>query len=260
MHAGAQDVTEVEVSYNKFVRLPSLDSLTSLKTFRALGDAAAAWRMDEEEGATKFDRLTKVTDLILEGNMLTRVPGLTNMRSLRILWLGSNEITTIYPGDFQGATRLVALTISNNKIVSVATEAFAHLKGLAFTPQAWEPLCDAGMPFCVEGEPFRDKFGVGLWRKTGLETGLGYFGPSAEWVVSPISFSPNPVGCVWVGPLVSDLDCSTCVLGYELSTTVGSNSTPTCTKPEFRPYNGWEGSADKDSLRLRLDHTVRAIL
>jgi len=38
---------------------------------------------------------------------LTRVPSLRNMRSLRALWLVSNKITLIAPGDFEGATQLV---------------------------------------------------------------------------------------------------------------------------------------------------------
>ena len=31
----------------------------------------------------------------------------------------------------------------------------------------------------------------------------------------PISYAPNPAECRWVGPGVSDLECNTCVLGYQ---------------------------------------------
>ena len=51
----------------------------------------------------------------------------------------------------------------------------------------------------------------------------------------PISFSPNPKLCIWKGPLVSDLDCSACVVGYETT----SESNATCVQPRFRPHTGW---------------------
>ena len=61
------------------------------------------------------------------------------------------------------------------------------------------------------------------------------------------SFAPNPVGCVWKGPHVSDLDCATCALGYE--TTNATNTT--CFQPEFRPYKGWAADLSRAPLQLQ---------
>ena len=76
--------------------------------------------------------------------------------------------------------------------------------------------------------------------------GLGHFGGGAERALSPIAFAPNPVECLWIGPLVSDFNCSTCVIGYE------TNSTDdTCVKPEFRPYRGWNTSVNRNRLQIQ---------
>jgi hypothetical protein len=78
-------------------------------------------------------------------------------------------------------------------------------------------------------------------------SGLGYFGGGHDFALPPIAFAPNPVECLWIGPLVSDFNCSTCVLGYE--TTSADNIT--CTKPAFRPYRGWATSADRTNLQIQ---------
>ena len=134
--------------------------------------------MTNEESETKFDKLVSTTFLILETNLLTRVPSLKNMRSLRELYLESNKITRIAPGivwhaprwhtsewrvwfacvptvclpsclwpagrlafagDFAGATQLVVLSLAGNRIVEVAAEAFGNLKALQFKPEDFEP-------------------------------------------------------------------------------------------------------------------------
>ena len=76
---------------------------------------------------------------------------------------------------------------------------------------------------------------------------LGAFGGGHEWSRVPITTSPNPVECKWVGPNMSDFDCSTCRLGYE-SDPIAVN---TCIKPEFRPYKGWFDSEDPAKLKLK---------
>ena len=55
--------------------------------------------MKDDESAAKFDKLVSAVGIVLEKNLLTRVPSLKNMRSLRALWLESNKITRIAPGD-----------------------------------------------------------------------------------------------------------------------------------------------------------------
>ena len=77
--------------------------------------------------------------------------------------------------------------------------------------------------------------------------GLGHFGGGDDWVLAPIALAPNPVECLWIGPLVSDFDCSTCVLGYETT----SAEDTTCVKPEFRPYRGWATIAKGTRLQIQ---------
>ena len=77
--------------------------------------------------------------------------------------------------------------------------------------------------------------------------GLGHYGGSSDYGYAPIAFAPNPVECLWIGPLVSDFNCSTCVIGYE--TTSADNTT--CVKPEFRPYRGWNTSANRTRLQIQ---------
>ena len=83
----------------------------------------------------------------------------------------------------------------------------------------------------------------GLWQ----HSKLGFFGGGQDYAYVPISASPNPVDCVWVGPFVSDFNCSACRLGYESVT----NAVNTCVKPEFRPYKGWADSEDRAELKLQ---------
>ena len=54
--------------------------------------------MGDGESERKFDGLVSTRYLFLEKNLLTRVPSLKNMRSLKELWLESNKITRIAPG------------------------------------------------------------------------------------------------------------------------------------------------------------------
>ena len=56
-----------------------------------------------------------------------------------------------------------------------------------------------------------------------------------------------PAECLWIGPNMSDYDCSSCVLGYE---TTGPDDA-TCVKPKFRPHKHWEGSAERSQLKLQ---------
>ena len=74
-----------------------------------------------------------------------------------------------------------------------------------------------------------------------------HVGRTANWTNPAIGFSPNPVECVWVGPSVSDLNCSGCVLGYETE----SADNNTCVKPDFRPHKGWGTTSDHPELRIQ---------
>ena len=55
------------------------------------------------------------------------------------------------------------------------------------------------------------------------------------------------VECVWIGPLISDYDCSSCILGYERT----SSNDSTCIKPGFSVHKHWAGSVEKAQLKLQ---------
>ena len=214
-------------------KLPNMDDLTALKIFAA---SHTQVHMNDTESETQFDGLVSVETMYVEGNLLTRVPSMKNMQNLTALWLASNQITAIFPGDFLGAQRLVMLTLGGNRITSVATEAFANLAAFQVKPSEFNPTN-------ADGTPYTDGYGVGLWP----HTGLGYFGGNQEWAHVPMDFSPNPVQCRWVGPLVSDFNCSRCVLGYEAI----SAGNATCAKPAFRPHRGWRAARNEPSSSFR---------
>ena len=194
------------------------------------------WHMNETENEVKFDGLVAAETLYIQGNQLDRVPGFKNMRSLEFLNVAFNKITKIAPGDFKGATRLVCLSLSGNAIVSVATAAFGNLKALHFTRDEFEPKK-------ADGSPYVNDIGMGLW----LRFEKGHFGADTDYAYPPIAFAPNPVKCVWTGPHIADLTCSSCVLGYETT----SSTDNTCVKPRFRPFKDWESSDARAELQLQ---------
>ena len=214
-------------------KFPNMDDLTALKN---LGATHTKVHMNDTESETQFDGLVSVETIYVEGNLLTRVPSMKNMQNLRALQLEDNQITAIFPGDFRGAQRLVMLTLGGNRITSVATEAFANLAAFQVKPSEFN-ITNA------DGTPFMDAIGIGLWPH--MEP--GYFGGNQEWAHVPMSFSPNPVQCQWVGPLLSDFNCSRCVLGYEAI----SAGNATCAKPAFRPRRGWRDSKERAQLQLQ---------
>ena len=191
---------------------------------------------NESESETKFNGLVSVTEMVLGSNSLRRIPSFKNMRSLVAVALESNKITMIAPGDFRGAVQLVHINLGNNRIVSAAAEGFANLARLQVKPAVFNPT-DA------DNNPVKPLFGMGLWFN--LERGA--FGGSRDFAAPIVSFSPNPVECLWTGPLVSDFNCSTCVLGYETA----SASNNTCVKPEFRPHKEWATSSDRIQLQFQ---------
>ena len=116
--------------------------------------------MNEQERATKFNGLVSAQQLGLTSNLLTRVPSLKRMGRLSSLYLEGNMITMIAAGDFDGATRLVQLTLGGNVIVSVAAEAFVDLAAFRVAPENFDPKND-------DGTPFSSSYGIGalcVWR------------------------------------------------------------------------------------------------
>lgn len=224
---GLTSLTYLSTPECRFQKLPNMDDLAALKYLHTNG---GQFHVSTNESASKFDRLISVDNLNLENNFLARVPSVKNMGNLTTLWLASNQITTIFPGDFSGAKRLVQLGLGGNRITSVAFEAFINLEAFRVQPNKFNPQH-------ADGTPYTYIYGIPLWP----HTGLGYFGGNQTWSLPPIIFAPNPVQCLWVGPLVSDFNCSHCALGYEAA----SADNATCIKPVFR------GSAERAQLQLR---------
>ena len=91
--------------------------------------------------------------------------------------------------------------------------------------------------------------GMSVWRSPALGAFEDPRVPTNEYSAVAIGLAPNPVECLWVGPRMSDFDCSTCVLGYERDLTA---TVPTCLWPNsFKVHNGWSGSSAQALLRLR---------
>ena len=193
-------------------------------------------RMNDDELESKFDNLVSTVSLGLGTQLLTRVPSVKNMVNLETLYLETNKITMIGPEDFKGAISLLVLTLAGNSIVSVATSAFENLLLFRVRPEDFNPTN-------ADGTPYTDGSGIGIWRSAKL----GAFGNTQDFAFTPIQISPNPVDCVWVGPFMSDFDCSACRLGYESD----PSAVNTCVKPEFRPYKRWADSEDQAALELQ---------
>lgn len=218
--------------------LPNMDDLTALTSITLY---ASKLHMNDNESEAQFDGLVSAETINLAGNALTRVPSLKNLTSLRSLWLQGNRITKIFAGDFAGAVKLVVISLGGNIITSVAPNAFARLTYLRVTPQQFNATN-------FDGTPYQDAYGVGVWPHISKH---GHFGGNESWAQTPISFSPNPVECLWVGPNVNDLNCSRCVLGYEII----SEDNATCAKPKFKPKRGWGESKEYSQLQLQLKDT-----
>ena len=217
--------------------LPNLDDLTALTDLTAYadGNGGGSIQLNEADSATKFNRLAALDVLLMVGQSLVSVPNLYGLASLTALYLKSNAITSIAQGAFAGAPQLVMLLLGNNLITHVAPGAFNSLASLRVLAADFAPMLPDGQPW------HSPLVGAGMW----LHSGTGYFGPPEEFAFRPISFSPNPTRCEWVGPNVSSFDCSSCMLGFE---TAGPDNA-TCVMPVFRPYRAW--AANYSRLRLQ---------
>ena len=218
---GLTSLAELNLGDCRLKHLPSLNGLAALTSLKLYANADGNWHMDAEESASKFDSLTSVALIIATDTQLSRIPSLKRLGMLNTLWLSNNKITRIGRGAFKGATQLLMLELGGNQITSVAAGAFAVLTAMRFTPDI----------FAKDNAQWRDDFGTALW----LQAGEGRFGGGKSYAVVPIAWAPNMVECRYVGPYVSDLNCSTCVLGYETTSALNT----TCVKPGFKPYRGW---------------------
>ena len=111
--------------------------------------------MSKQESKNTFDGLVSVTDVYMEGGVLSRIPSIRKMRSLKVLSLDYNKITAVEPGDFAGAAQLVVLTMAGNQIVSVAAEAFRNLALYRVEPAVFRPTNANGT------QPYQNAYGIG---------------------------------------------------------------------------------------------------
>ena len=151
---GLTSLEELNLDNCKYKHLPDMSDLAALKTFYS--PSGGQLHMSDEESESKFDGLVSTEAVLLNDQSLTRVPSVKNMTSLVSLWLESNKITKIFPGDFVGATRLTVLTLGGNKIVSVAAAAFRNLAVFRVKPEELN-LTNS------DGTPFQDPYGVGAY-------------------------------------------------------------------------------------------------
>ena len=205
-----------------------------------------ALEMTDDEYGTKFNNLVSIDYIYLPSNQLSRIPSLKNMGKLKALHLAENKITMIAPGDFAGATQLVSLKLSGNIIVSIAKEAFLALSAFRVLPHEFNPTKKDGTLYTTgPGMPVWTNPALGAFEDPLGHTKFGYSSVA-------IGLAPNPVECLWVGPRMSDFDCSTCVLGYERDRTA---TVPTCAFPDsFKPHRGWHGSSNQTLLKLNDTH------
>ena len=116
----------------------------------------------------------------IQSNSLTMVPSMKNMRRLTFITLAFNHITSILPGDFMGATRLVTLSLGGNTIVTVAASAFNNLHALRWTPDEFSLTLDNYNNGSV---PFMNAAGIGLFPSIAKK---GFFGGSQDYAYQPI--------------------------------------------------------------------------
>jgi len=151
---GLTSLEDLTLENCQYKHLPDMSGLTALKTF--FSPSGGQLHMSDEESESKFDGLVSTEAVALTDQSLTRVPSIKNMKSLVSLWLESNKITKIFPGDFEGATRLTVLTLGGNKIVSVAAAAFVNLAVFRVKPEELNLTKS-------DGTPFQDQYGIGAY-------------------------------------------------------------------------------------------------
>ena len=157
MLRGLRSLVFLSFAYNPHRNLPNMTDLVALQVFYAFGAGGGtrgAVHFDDAESEAKFDGLASVGVICLQSQSLTRIPSLKNTGKLSELSLIGNLITMIRPGDFKGATSLIALKLGHNHIVSTASEAFDDLLAMRVLPQVFNPENADGSP-CVSSSSWR---------------------------------------------------------------------------------------------------------
>ena len=112
--------------------------------------------MGEAESESKFDNLSSLEVLLINGQSLTRLPSMKGLGNLEQFWIDNNKITQIASGAFLGASRLLMISLQHNRITCVADGAFSDLTRL-------NVLSDGFAPTNEDGSPWQSSFGIGAW-------------------------------------------------------------------------------------------------
>ena len=112
---------QIDLERNRLVRLPELHRLPA--TSSNINDVRLGWNRLDASALDGLFRLTKLHMLLLNNNLLTKIPpGIFDLTNLHHLRLGGNLLTTVDPG-LARLTKLRYLELSGNApLDSVAPE------------------------------------------------------------------------------------------------------------------------------------------
>ena len=84
--------------------------------------------------ADDFDGLTRLQELLLDGNQLAALPEgvFDSLTSLEFLWLNDNQLTSLRADDFDGLTSLQYLGLHNNQLAALPEGVFDSLTSLQY--------------------------------------------------------------------------------------------------------------------------------
>jgi len=172
-------------------------------------------------------RNTPLEVLSILGNHLTRFPtALHDVRATLVqIELSSNAISEISRADFVGLTLVRGLLMAENPVVRVEEGAFDGLSTLSRRPEDMER--DIERVF------------LGFWS---ADTPTTVLSGTRSWTLAAIDVNAWPRQCVWVGPLMNDIQCANCTFGFV-------NQGDSCTFPQFGVREGyWNRSVLENSL------------
>lgn len=234
LHLGNNSLTSLGV--NTFAPLSKLDSLDLYRNNLAIlkngmfdSQTNMRWLDVSENVLTyiesgTFDRVQSLKTLYLHDNAFTSFPrALQTMGAcLEALNIARNKISEIKAGDFDGFSAMFTLWLASNPIVKIDTEAFLTLTRIrvsssefGFPSQGFYLIHERDFEFMVDSY---------------LNSTQG-----ALLALPPLVLNGCPRVCRTVGPLLTDITCDKCSLGY----VPNSDDPSICVLPKFGPYSGW---------------------